>query len=227
MKILPCLAVAAFTVFLMPALADEPTTGGREATEWSDAWFPNSDKADLPRVLLIGDSITRGYGAMVEKNLAGKAYVARIATSQFLSDPLLLGQLRLVLSQMKFDVIHFNNGMHGWTYTEEQYRAGFPAFVAAIRESAPKAKLIWAATTPVTHPGHPEQVDPRAARVKVRNSIAREFVRQAGIPEDDLFSLVEPHPEYQDAGGIHFKPEGYALLARQVAAQIEKLLPAK
>jgi len=198
----------------------------RENIEWCDCWFPGSEKSDLPHVVLIGDSITRGYYPIVAKCLTGKAYVARMASSQFLSDPLLLGQLRLFLSQMKVDVIHFNNGMHGWNYTEEQYRAAFPAFLAAIRESAPHAKLIWAATTPTSLPGHPDQDGPLTARVKVRNAIAREFIATAAIPEDDLFALCEAHPEYHDDGGIHFKPEAIALQGQQVAAAIEKLLPA-
>ena len=37
--------------------ADEPI---RERTEWADIWVTDADKDDLPRVLVIGDSITRG-----------------------------------------------------------------------------------------------------------------------------------------------------------------------
>src|SRR5450756_2452629 len=92
----------------------------RENTEWLDVWLPNSNDHDLPRVLLIGDSITRGYGKQVEANLKGKAYVGRLATSKSLGDPALLDEVALVLRQIKFDVIHFNNGMHGHAYTEEE-----------------------------------------------------------------------------------------------------------
>ena len=46
----------------------------RERIEWADIWVTDADKNDLPRVLLIGDSITRGYFDGVEKQLAGKAY---------------------------------------------------------------------------------------------------------------------------------------------------------
>jgi hypothetical protein len=28
-----------------------------------------------------------------------------------------------------FNIVHFNNGMHGWSYTETQYREAFPAFL--------------------------------------------------------------------------------------------------
>ena len=67
---------------LLPA--DEPI---RERIEWADIWVTDADKDDLPRVLLIGDSITRGYFGEVEKRLAGKAYCARLTTSKCVSDP--------------------------------------------------------------------------------------------------------------------------------------------
>ena len=51
------------------ASADEPI---RERIEWADIWVTDADKDDLPRVLLIGDSITRGYFSDVEKRLAGQ-----------------------------------------------------------------------------------------------------------------------------------------------------------
>ena len=202
-------------------MADESGQGHRESIEWCNNWFPSLDKNDLPHVLLIGDSIVAGYCPVVEKQLAGKAYVARICTSQFISDPMLLGQLRLFLGQMKFDVIHFNNGLHGASYSEAQYRAAFPAFLAAIQESAPRAKLIWASTTTFIRDGKPELNE----QVKARNAIAHKFIEQAGISEDDLFGLISPHPELHDAGGIHYQPEGSALLGRQVASAIAKFLP--
>jgi len=199
---------------------------GRENIEWSDIWLPHTTEHALPRVLLIGDSITRNYYPIVEKLLDKKAYVCRLTTSQFISDPLLIGQITLFLDQMHFDVIHFNNGMHGWDHREDDYRAGFPAFLAAIRDHAHGAKLIWANTTPVTLAAHPDQYDSaRTDRVKARNAIALEAVSAVGIPVDDIFALMLPHPEYHDNSGIHFTEIGEQVQGKQVADEIEKLLP--
>src|SRR4051812_35843495 len=85
----------------------------RESIEWLDIWMPHTNDHGLPRVLLIGDSITRGYGKQVESNLKDKAYVARLASSKSLGDPALLEQVALVLREQSFEAIHFNNGMHG------------------------------------------------------------------------------------------------------------------
>jgi hypothetical protein len=49
----------------------------------------------------------------------------------------------------QFDVVHFNNGMHGWAYSEEEYGRALPGLLQVIRKCAPNAKLIWANTTPV------------------------------------------------------------------------------
>src|SRR5467141_804441 len=121
----------------------------REAIEWCDIWISHANETNLPRVLLIGDSIARDYYAEVEKRLAGKAFVARLATSRFVADPVLLKEIEMVLEGTKFDVIHFNNGMHGWQHSEAAYRKAFPLFLAAIKSHAPQAKLIWATTTPL------------------------------------------------------------------------------
>ncbi len=126
--------------------ADEPI---RERIEWIDIWVTDADKDDLPRVLFVGDSITRGYFGGVEKQLAGKAYCARLTTSKCVSDPTFNDDLELLLRQYKFNVIHFNNGLHGWGYTEDQYRDGLLRTVTAVKQNSGDAKLIWATTTPV------------------------------------------------------------------------------
>jgi len=206
--------------------ADEPkaTSPSLESIEWCDIWISHANETNLPRVLLIGDSITRGYYPEVEKRLAGKAFVARLATSRFVADPVLLKEIALVLDEAKFDIIHFNNGMHGWQHTEEEYRKSFPQFVGAIRAHAPQAKLIWATTTPlrdgkaVTYDTQAEYSDERVA---ARNAIAEEIVTAQKISIDDLNAPMRGHPEYH-SDNVHFNNQGIQIQAAQVAAQIEK-----
>lgn len=98
---------------LITASPAEFVPADREGIEWCDIWISHANETNLPRVLLIGDSITRGYYSEVEKRLARKAFVARLTTSAYLTDPMLNQQIALVLDNTRFDVIHFNNGMHG------------------------------------------------------------------------------------------------------------------
>src|ERR1700760_4024215 len=114
-----CIFIAG-QVALALAAPDAAKPSARESIEWCDIWISHANETNLPRVLLIGDSITRDYYHGVEKCLDGKAYVARLATSRFASDPVLLEEIALVLDNNKFEVIHFNNGMHGWQHSEAE-----------------------------------------------------------------------------------------------------------
>ncbi|MCA9137992.1 MAG: SGNH/GDSL hydrolase family protein [Planctomycetales bacterium] len=204
------------------ATADEPV---RERIEWIDIWVTDADKADRPRVLLVGDSITRGYFGAVEKHLAGKAYCARLTTSKCVSDPTFNDDLKLMLKQYKFSVIHFNNGLHGWGYTEEQYRDGLVKTMFVVKEHADDAKFIWATTTPVREKSDLETFTERTDRVKVRNRLASEIMTEQRIPTDDLFELVEDHAEWTSGDGVHFNGRGNDALANKVAASILENLP--
>jgi lysophospholipase L1-like esterase len=224
----PAFAVLAVLAVLAAAThAADPPRVVRENTEWLDVWIPGNAVKDQPRVLLVGDSITRGYYKTVEDKLKGKAVVCRLATSKSLGDPGLLDEVRLVLGQAKFDVVHLNNGMHGWGYTEAEYAKALPELVATVRKGAPGAKLIWAHTTPVRVAGKTAQVDPKTDRVKARNAAAAAVMSKDRIPVNDLFSLVVDDPELFSADGVHFTATGSAHLGEQVAMGVLRVIPAK
>jgi lysophospholipase L1-like esterase len=203
--------------------ADEPI---RERIEWIDIWVTDADKDDLPRVLLVGDSITRGYFGAVEKHLAGKAYCARLTTSKCVSDPTFNDDLLLLLKQYKFSAIHFNNGLHGWGYTEEQYRDGLLKTVAAVREHSGGAKFIWATTTPMRESSDLQRFSEKTERVKVRNKLAAEIMNENDVVTNDLFELVKDHADWTSADGVHFNGQGNEALAKQVAESVAGCLPA-
>lgn len=189
----------------------------REKIEWLDVWLPDTNSHELPRVLLIGDSISKGYYKGTEEKLKGAAYVARLATSKSLGDPAFLEQVALVLREQTFDVVHFNNGLHGEGYTEAEYAAALPELIATFRKLAPKAKLIWATTTDIKD-------SPRMPRIRERNRLAEAIVNKEQIAIDDLMSVVKDHPDYHGTDGVHFNPTGNEALATKVAAAIRAAL---
>jgi lysophospholipase L1-like esterase len=199
----------------------------RESIEWCDIWISHANETNLPRVLLIGDSIARDYYPEVERRLAGKAFVGRLTTSRFVADPVLLKEVESVLSGARFDVIQFNNGMHGWQHSEAEYRKAFPKLIKTIRAHAPKAKLIWASTTPLRN-GKDVTYDTKAEysdeRIAARNALAAEVVTAQRIPTVDLNAAVQGHPEFH-SDNVHFNGSGVQILAAQVCAAVEKLLP--
>lgn len=197
-------------------------TSRPEITEWT--WEVRPDQVDhqLPNVLLVGDSITRNYFPEVQHELNGRANVYLFAASTSLGDPRLNAQLSefATLEGVKFNVVHFNNGMHGWAYSEKEYAASFPGYVATLRKIAAGAHLIWASTTPVKKD---DPLGPSNERIKARNAEALQIVTRDLISVDDQYSLMLRHPNlYLD--DVHFNPEGSSLQGRQVVNTIEKHL---
>jgi len=215
------LIIAAVQMFPSFASAEEPV---RERIEWIDIWVTNADKENLPRVLFVGDSIARGYFSVAEKQIGGKANCARLTTSKCVSDPSFADELKLLLGQYDFDVIHINNGLHGWGYTEEQYREGLLKCLETIQEHAPDSQLIWAMTTPMRDTSDLQKFGERNPRVIARNEIAATIMKAREIPTNDLYGLVEQRPELTSKDGVHFNEAGRQAQGAAVAESALKHL---
>jgi acyl-CoA thioesterase-1 len=83
------------------------------------AYAKVDDVAGLPRVLILGDSISIGYQAPLREALKGKANVHRPATN---CGPTTRGVQGIDewLGDGKWDVIHFNFGLHDLKYIDDQ-----------------------------------------------------------------------------------------------------------
>ena len=185
-----------------------------EEIEWTWEVRPPDPNASLPNVLLVGDSITRNYFPEVTRNLKGIANVYLMASSISVGDPRLPAELASFskMEGVSFRVVHFNNGMHGWQYSESEYKSGFPAFLSAVRQIAPGAALIWASTTPVRKDKEP---GPTNARVEARNAIALTLAGNLAV--DDQHALMARHADlYLD--DVHFNDAG-SNIAGDAAAQ--------
>ncbi|MFA7158730.1 MAG: SGNH/GDSL hydrolase family protein [Kiritimatiellia bacterium] len=208
------------SLFTLVLLCATLAATAREGQEWLTITSFDGNSTNLPRVLLIGDSITSRYSGEVRKNLKDKAYLSVMATSKAVGDPALLDEIKTILSQYQFAVVHFNIGLHG--FTPDAYRKGFPEMLETIKKYAPGAKLIWATTTPC-------QGEEKSWSSRKRNEIADELIKKANIPVDDLYALVMSNTNNPavlwDGGGVHFTEAGAALQGKQVADSILKLLP--
>lgn len=188
-----------------------------ERIEWSDIWVQNANTKDLPRALLVGDSITRAYYPAVQKLLAAKANCARYATSKFLSNPDFLAELGILLKRYPFAVIHINNGLHGWDYTEAEYTQGLITLLATLKRDAPHATVIWCMTTPVRQGKQLTQMDAKNQRVIKRNQIAATIMGREKISINNLYKTMKDHPEYHARDGVHYNHKGKTLQAKYVA----------
>lgn len=196
--------------------ADPKQKIAREAKEWCNTWVDSAHLDDKPRFLMIGDSITNGYYNLASKALAEKAYGAKLTTSACVADPAFLKQLEGLLSQYKFAVIHFNNGLHGFAYTEEEYQAGYEKALEYVKKMAPSAKLILALSTPLKSTSKKNALNPR---VDERNKIVRTLAGKYNAQINDLHSISRGHPEYY-SDPYHYKKVAVELQAKQVADMI-------
>ncbi len=185
----------------------------REAKEWCNTWVDSAHLKDKPRVLMIGDSITNGYYGLVSKALSEKAYGAKFTTSACVADPAFLKQLEGILSQYEFAVIHFNNGLHGFAYTEKEYRVGYERAIQYLKKRAPSARLVLALSTPLKSTSKQDELNPR---VNKRNVVVRTLAKKYRAKIVDLHSISKGHPEYYK-DPYHFKKEAMELQANQVA----------
>ena len=219
------LVCALATTFIGNMACAQERASRPEEIEWTWEVRPAHVDAKLPNVLLVGDSITRNYYPEVQRQLATIANVYLFAASTSVGDPRLLHQLAEFskMEAVPFKVVHFNNGMHGWTYSEEEYRAAFPSYLHVLHKIAPKASFIWATITPVKVEDTP---GPTNARIEARNRIAQPFISHAGIPLDDQHALMTQHADlYEDH--VHFNTAGAIIQGQQVAKFIRSSLTAR
>ena len=187
------------------------------------------DVAGLPRVLIIGDSISMGYTLPVRRLLASKANVHRPPTNCS-STGNGLNHLKSWLGAQKWDVIHFNFGLHDAKLPPEGIRHAPPEiYEKNLRElvrlmQATGARLIFATTTPVPNNGI---ISPtrRFGSIESYNSAALKVMKEAGVAVNDLNGFITPQvATLQKPNDVHFTEEGSARLAGQVAAALEKAL---
>jgi acyl-CoA thioesterase-1 len=197
----------------------------------SPAFAPVADQPGLPRVLLIGDSISIGYTVPVQRALAGKANVHRIPENG--ADTTNgLNKIESWLGDSHWDVIHFNWGLHDLKVTPEggrqvpidAYEKNLVALVARLKTT--RAHLIWATTTPVPEG---KQNPPREASDLPRyNAAARRVMESQGVIIDDLYAAALPRlAEIQMPGNVHFNNAGWDELGTRVSAAIEAVLTSK
>lgn len=197
----------------------------RERYEWSNLWWDVADDTTLPRVLLIGDSISVGYGPPVTAALAERYHVDRMSTSHALGDGLLAQQTRMMLTDRVYAAVHFNNGLHGWHLDAAEYRQGLADWLAQIGELAGDAKLVWAASTPITVTDDPATLHPdNNPVVLARNAIAAEVMASAGVPINDLYAAVIGRAELRSPDGYHYLAAGYDVLGEAVTQALRSRL---
>jgi lysophospholipase L1-like esterase len=195
------------------------------------------DEPNLPRVLLIGDSISIGYTLPVREFLKGKVNIHRIPTN---GGPTTRGltSIDAWLGKGKWDLIHFNWGLHDLKFMGpnsenlfpkekggkaqvplDEYESNLDKLTARMKKTG--ARLVWRNTTPI-----PSGSKGRYMGDSVKyNEAAARVMKKHNVPTQDLFTVSkERMEELMLPANVHYKKEGSRLLGELVAKRILKEL---
>ena len=183
--------------------------------------------AKLPRVLLIGDSILNGYQGQATKLLAGKANVD-LWVNPYNQSEQVNKLLADVLINGPYDVVVFNMGLHGWQ--EGRIKPGtfeplMKGYVEVLKAKLPKAKLIWASSTPVTVKGKPTEINAEInPNIVEQNRMAAKVMGEMGVPIVDFYALLIDKRELARGDMFHWTGPAYAVIAQAAVDAIHREL---
>ena len=199
---------------------------------------------NLPRVLLIGDSICAGYKNTVINNLLDRVIVDAWIHPYHLgylrkSPNLLTEKLGEILRNSRYAVITFNIGLHGLDgrVKESEWGGLLEKLTKFLQTHAPESELFWVTITPLTLPDgrtveerkkalpwksglNPER-NPEIVR---RNAIAAEVMKKMGVETIDIYTPAARHSELAWGDIFHWDWKMYALMGYRISKKIDDFL---
>lgn len=205
------------------------------------------DDPQLPRVLVVGDSISMNYHQAAKTALAGKANYYRVEGNGGPSDrgvsamELWLGDY--TQQGLHWDVIQFNHGLHdlkqpydgkndSWGKHQvalEDYKKNLEKEIAIMKKTG--ATLIWCATTPVPNSSRGLYAR-RKGEAAVFNKAAMEVMRKhPEILINDLHRTItesKAMEKWRKGSDVHFwSGELQAVLGNAVADAVTQALASR
>ena len=219
------------SICMMTLLANGVYAGKRKNKKMPDS--------KLPKVLIVGDSISIGYTPHVTKALKSTATVTHNkGNAQHTGTG--LKKIDKWIGKTKWDVIHFNWGLWDICYRNpksknqgkrdkvngtittslSKYEENLEKLVRRLKKTG--AKLIWAHTSVVPD----KEVGRIVGDAKKYNDAATKIMKKHGVAINDLHTLSKSFPSklFKKAGDVHYQGAGYEKLAKQVTASIRTAL---
>lgn len=186
----------------------------KERFEWIHSWQDENFNCDLPRILLIGDSITHNYQEKVREKLNGIAYVDYVATSYGIDSIIYRNLILNFAKYNEYALIHFNFGLHAKHLSKNEYKKRVKDMVLKLQEYG---RITVANSTVVYEQNNIDYDKSWMKRVNERNQAVLELSNELGVKLNDLFEVSCNIPkQYRHSDGTHYLSEGYELLADKV-----------
>jgi lysophospholipase L1-like esterase len=198
----------------------------------------------LPRVLLIGDSILAGYQKFVIEGVKDKAYIDAWVQPYHQGqikgeDSIWKVAVKEVLANGPYDLIFFNMGLHGWQkgrIPEGEFIPLTRELVQSIRNDAPKAKLFWLNTTPITEQDTRSEAERATKKTHAlnpelnptiieHNRLAAEVMKEEKIPVIDFYSLLVSRGNLASGDMFHWNEPASKMMGDEIAKTIVAHLP--
>ncbi len=146
-----------------------------------------------------------------------------------------------VLANGPYDLIFFNMGLHGWQpgrIPEGQFTPLTRKLVASVRNNAPRARLFWISTTPITEQdARPEfwKIEDRTyalngelnPTIVEHNRLAAEVMKEEKIPVIDFYGLLAPHLNTAHGDMFHWREPASKRMAQEIIKNITAHLAQK
>ena len=188
----------------------------------------------MKKLLLIGDSIRRGYDSAVKKTLEGKVNVffpeenCRFAAYT-------LRNFHEYLEQFgaKMDVIHWNAGLWDCLHLFEEdvqtpieiYAYYIDRICIRMKKLCPDAKIIFATSTSVLSEKMGKDFKRYNEEIEAYNNAAVEIVTKHGFEVNDLYAVSVSLPEEAHSDPVHYyTPMGTEAYTNKVLSAVAPYL---
>lgn len=165
-------------------------------------------RAELPRVLILGDSVYREVFSGGKELVQGRVQIEypTLPDGEVFHSGNLLEKFDQLLGDKKWDLIHFNVGLGDLIHRApgmKSFRV-LPRYAGGVRTTSPRdyeknlraivkrlkktgAKLIWGTTTPIR--SNPSDLFEMGSEVKY-NEIAAKVMSEEKVTSNDMYSFV-------------------------------------
>ena len=194
-----------------------------EDIEWISVRWHNAPDEEMPRILLIGDSIVAGHGDKVHAILKENICVDFFATSKHVTNSEFMSDLDFMLQKRSYDLILFNNGLHGFRVDEKYYKPALFEALSALKTKTPC--LCWRNSTPMLNSENLNEFNvDRNPGVISRNSDAADVADSLNLLVLDLYTPMAENKSFFCPDAVHYTQEGQKAQAELIAEFINKTL---
>ena len=185
----------------------------------------------MKNLLLIGDSIRRGYDTSVKKTLEGKANVIFPEENCRFASYVLRYFHEYIngINPGEIDVIHWNAGLWDCLRLFEEdphtpldfYAYYIDRICLRIKKLCPDSKVIFATSTSVLSEKMGKNFKRYNEEIEQYNETAVNIVKKYGFKVNDMYALSKSLPEEAHSDSVHYyTPLGTQVFTNQVLSMV-------